>query len=84
MNKTLEEKAAKNAKLSRAGKIARFAYLSAKIAKYAHRWGEEPSVRLSEWVFEYNNLREDDRDAFNAYCDTNGLCRTHNGYDCLA
>jgi len=39
---------------------------------------------LRGWVNEYNNIKEDDPDSFNAYCDDGGMCRSHDAYDCLA
>jgi len=64
--------------------IRRFDYLGKLISKYAHRWGVEPSNRLCGWVDEYNNLRSENIDAFNKYCERFGLDKSHKGHDCLA
>ena len=64
--------------------IKRLGYLSDMISKYALRWNDSPSARLRGWVNEYNNIKEDDPDSFNAYCDDGGMCRSHDAYDCLA
>jgi hypothetical protein len=64
--------------------IARFEYLATMIAKYSHRWGENPSQRLAGWVDEYNVLRYEHRAEFNAYCELHGYAKDHNGHDVLA
>lgn len=64
--------------------IARLEYLGKMIAKYAHRWNESPSYRLTGWVDEYNDLRRDNREAFIAFCEKHDLAKDHNGHDCLA
>jgi hypothetical protein len=64
--------------------IKRLEYLSKMIGKYAHRWMEYPSDRLSGWVSEYNDIREEQPEAFARYCEAHGFSKDHNGYDCLA
>jgi hypothetical protein len=63
--------------------IARLEYLGKMIAKYSHRWNENPSARLQGWVDEYNNIRSNNRNLFDAWCDAKGYAKDHNGYDCL-
>lgn len=81
---TLKDRDDKNSKLTQAEKFARLDYLVKMIGKYAHRWSDNPSIRLSEWVYEYNNIRDDDRQTFYAYCEARHYCKTHDGYDLLA
>lgn len=64
--------------------IKRLEYLGKMIGKYQHRWSDNPSPRLYGWVEEYNDIKLFDRDAFNRYCEANGLSSEHDGYDCLA
>jgi hypothetical protein len=64
--------------------IARFEYLSNMIGKYAHRWNETTSDRLTGWVYEYNKLRDTHYEAFCEYCNKNEYSTKHNAYDCLA
>jgi hypothetical protein len=63
--------------------IARLEYVGNMIAKYSHRWGENPSRRLQGWVDEYNDIRANNRQAFTAWCAEHGYA-DHNGYDRLA
>ena len=65
-------------------KIARLEYLGEKIGRYSHRWSESASNRLVGWVYEYNKIKEDYRDAFLEYCARKGFDKEHDGYDCLA
>ena len=53
------------------------------LKKYSHRWGDNPSQRMLDWVDRYNTLRED-RAKFEAYCTENGFDPSHDAYDCLA
>lgn len=64
--------------------ISRLRYLSKMIAKYAHRWGECPSARLTGWVDEYNDIKEEQPEIFAAYCKEVGAAPEHDAYDCLA
>jgi hypothetical protein len=64
--------------------IARLTYLGKMINKYAHRWGEYPSSRLSNWVWEYDEIREDQPEVFRRFCEQNGYSPNHDAYDCLA
>jgi len=73
---------AENAEASAVKVTRRFEYLSRMISKYADLWGK--SDRLSRWVDEYNNLRQNNREIFNQYCERHGYCPTHTGYDSLA
>lgn len=65
-------------------KIKRFEYLGAMLSKYAHRWGENPSLRLMNWVDEYNDLKQTENEAFLAYCKRHIYDISHNAYDCMA
>jgi hypothetical protein len=66
-------------------KIERLEYLSSMIAKYAHCWGENPSARLTGWVFEYNEIKSTHYHLeWKAYCDKKNFDISHDGYDCLA
>jgi hypothetical protein len=62
--------------------VRRFEYLSNLISKYKHLWTE--SDRLYKWVDEYNNLRSEQREIFNKYCEKHGYCTTHTAHDTLA
>jgi len=62
--------------------------LSALLAKYSHRWclgaDREPSRRMYAWVDAYEAIREEQPEAFAAYCAQTHACITHTAYDCLA
>jgi len=64
--------------------ISRLKYLSGMISKYAHRWGEDPSSRLTGWVWEYNDIKDGRPEEWKAYCEANGFAEDHDGYDVLA
>ena len=55
------------------------------LAKYAHRWGENPSQRMQDWVDELNDLIEKS-EAWKVYCEQRGWERDHkaDAYDFLA
>jgi len=57
--------------------------LAGLLRKYAHRWGDNPSLRMQLWIERYEDLKRADKAGWQAYCDKRGLDRTHNGYDCL-
>lgn len=64
---------------------ARLTNLGKFIAKYAHRWNENPSQRLSDWVQEYNQLRSEmSWEQWQDYCESVGYSPSHDAYDCLA
>lgn len=68
--------------------IERLRYLSNSLAKYAHRWclsaDREPSDRMTRWVDEYNELRNENRAAWDEYCLRYGVDPSSDAYDCLA
>lgn len=65
-------------------KIERLKYLAGMIAKYAHRWSENPSDRLYGWIDEYEDIRSNECDSFVEYCKRVGADTTHTAYDNLA
>jgi hypothetical protein len=64
--------------------VKRLEYLSGMLTKYAHCWGEHPSVRMVAWVDEYNKLKATHDGAWREYCEKHDFALTHNGYDCMA
>lgn len=64
--------------------VKRMDRLSSNLAKYAHRWGENPSARMTGWVDEYNDAKEQHPQAFAAWCAQRGFAPDHDAYDCLA
>jgi hypothetical protein len=64
--------------------IKRLEYLGKMIGKYQHRWSENPSDRLAGWVDEYNDIRDEQPEAFAQYCEAHGFSKEHDGYDALA
>lgn len=61
----------------------RLAMLSFYISKYSDLWNKSP--RLSNWVQEYNNLKDSiTYEQWQNYCDKMDYAYAHNGYDCLA
>ena len=71
--------------------IKRLQYLQGMIVKYAHRWGQ--SDRLTDWVYEYNNIREslygwesapEQNEVWREFCGLTSSDTGHTGYDCLA
>lgn len=64
-------------------KQKRLAILSFYITKYSDLWNKSP--RLSNWVQEYNNLKDSlNWEDWKAYCEKHQYDPAHNGYDCLA
>jgi len=61
-----------------------FEYLRRMLRKYAHCWCEYPSDRLAGWVHDYDTGRIESPEAWDEYCEFNGLDRTHNAGDILA
>lgn len=64
--------------------VDRLKDLSININKYAHRWGENPSRRLQDWVDEYNDIKRENKPAWEEHCKKNGFTLGHDAYDCLA
>lgn len=64
--------------------VERLEYLSKQMNKYGHRWGENPSPRMESWVYEYNDIKSDNKPAWEEYCKKNGFTLGHDAYDCLA
>jgi hypothetical protein len=65
--------------------VAKLEDISKKLNKYGHRWGESPSRRMTDWVDEYNDLKQKHKEgAWKAYCDKNKFSYGHDAYDCLA
>jgi len=64
--------------------VSKLEAINKKLNAYAHRWGENPSQRMMNWVDEYNDLKSKHKTAWETYCKKNGLTTGHNAYDCLA
>jgi hypothetical protein len=64
--------------------VKRLEVLSNSLTQYKHRWNENPSKRLSGWVDEYNQIKDDHRDSFLAFSKKHGYHPSHNAYDILA
>ena len=64
--------------------IKRLNYLRGMLNKYSHRWGENPSQRMYDWVDEYNDIKTDNRSVWDLYCKETGLAPDHDAYDCMA
>lgn len=62
--------------------------LATMLAKYGHRWGENPSQRMLNWKDEYDSAKYDadgyQTKVWKAYCEQYGLDPSHNAGDCLA
>ena len=58
--------------------------LSQLLATYAHRWGENPSERMTRWVDEFEAIREERPEMFKQWCDRRGFPHSVTAYDCLA
>jgi hypothetical protein len=41
-------------------------------------------IRMVDWIDEYNDIKLNNKPAWEAYCKKNGFTIGHNGYDCLA
>ena len=67
-------------------KVKRLNYLRSMIAKYGHRWGEFPSQRLTGWVDEYNEIKENFPEEWVAYNKQYGSAAScsHDAYDLMA
>lgn len=79
----LEEGRAPN-KTAHDRKVERLGYLAKALNKNGHRWGENPSQRMMDWVDEYNDIKADHKEAWKAHCEKNGYTPGHDAYDCLA
>jgi len=64
--------------------LDRLVYLSKMLNKYSHRWNNSPSQRMYDWVDEYNDLKNSNRNDWEEYCKTTGRDRHHDAYDCMA
>lgn len=64
--------------------VDRLKELNSNLNKYAHRWSENPSRRLQDWVDEYNDTKRENRPAWEEHCKKHGLTTSHDAYDCLA
>lgn len=64
--------------------IAKLEDLSSKLSKYAHRWGENTSSRMYNWVDTYNKLKEDHPEAWKLYCQKHKYSTSHDAYDNMA
>mgnify|MGYP000373097970 CR=1 FL=1 len=60
--------------------------LAGQIGKYGHRWGDNPSARLTGWVDQYNRTKEEfqKEGIWAEYCKSVGFAVSHTGHDCLA
>lgn len=66
-------------------KVKRLKYLSSMLKKYSHKWnGGECSHRIRSWVYEYNEIKEENKEAFNIYCEIFNYDKTHDAFDCMA
>lgn len=64
--------------------LARLIYLNLMLSKYAHRYnGGEYSYRMSVWIMDYNNIKEDEskREAWTQFCETKNYSHDHDAYD---
>lgn len=58
--------------------------LSALLSKYKHRWNSgDCSDRLRNWMDKYNDIKEQDTEAWSAFCDKCGFSKDHEAFDCL-
>ena len=64
--------------------IERLTYLRGMLVKYSHRWGENPSQRMYDWVNEYNDIKADNRPMWDLYCKMSLLSPQHDAYDTIA
>lgn len=64
--------------------VQRLQYIGSMLNKYKHTWGENPSRRMYGWVDEYNEIKANNRPAWEAHCKKHGFSLSHNAYDCLA
>ncbi len=62
--------------------VKRLKYLCDMLNKYSHRWGNEPSSRMYNWVDEYNAARG--TAVWEEYCTKFGYTVGHDAYDCMA
>lgn len=58
--------------------------LSSLLGKNAHRWGPNPSNRMTSWVDEYNDIKRKDPATWKAYCKDHDFDLSHDGYDVMA
>lgn len=60
--------------------------LAMSINKYAHRWGENPSRRMMNWVDEYNDMKDEMKKngTWVEFCKKHNWSTSHNAYDLLA
>lgn len=65
-------------------KVARLSDLNNKLNQYKHRWTDNPSKRMYDWVDEYNDAKQNHPEAWKAHCDKMKLSHGHDAYDCLA
>ena len=64
--------------------ITRLQYLNTMLNKYSHRWSQEPSNRMYNWVDEYHDIKENNRKVWEMYCEQYGFTLDHDAYDCMA
>ena len=48
----------------------------------SHRWGDNPSQRMCNWVDEYNEARG--TAVWDEFCTKYGYTLDHDAYDCMA
>lgn len=60
--------------------------LADQLSKYGHRWNENPSSRMANWVDEYNNTKEkfQKEGIWDEYCKKYGFFTGHDAFDSLA
>ncbi len=65
--------------------IARLTYLASMIAKYAEAYRKGPSSRRQDaWAYEYDDCREEQPLAWEAYCTKRDFYIGHTSHDCRA
>lgn len=85
--KTYKQFVAENAADKTQKKLEDKALILAKnINKYAHRWGDNPSRRMYNWVDEYNEIKTKMKEVgtWTQFCKKQGWDPSHNAYDLLA
>ncbi len=67
---------------------ANIEHLSIMLERYAHRWNENPSQRMMQWVDDLGDdiytMKTEHGDAWCELCDKHGWDYTTNAYDALA
>lgn len=63
--------------------ITEFGSLGEKIFNLAHTFGKKEFGRIYTYLRKYDKLREQYPEAFQKYCERNGLDARHTAHDCL-